>query len=75
MLAIQRAKGVVIQGLGDRNGDRRVAATYDLVEDRRGGARPTHAERAKQIEEAGLEDVWVAPDARESWEKLIGVNE
>ena len=75
MLAIQRAKGVVIQGLGDRNGDRRVAATYDLVTDRRGGSRPTHAERVKQIQEAGLENVWVHPDARESWEKLIGINE
>lgn len=73
LLAIQRAKGVVIQGIGDRNGDRRVAATFDLVADGRGGSRPTHAERVEQIKEAGLENVWVHPDAREAWEELIGI--
>jgi len=72
LLQVQRAKGVVIQGLGDRNGDRKLAATFDLVGERRGGSRPSHKQRVKEIKEAGLEGIWVHPDAYNEWQELAG---
>ena len=74
--AIARARGAVVQGLGNRSGDRRVRAQWSLAEERRGGKRPTRQERLEQIRLAGgLQSLWIHSDAREAWEAILGGGE
>jgi hypothetical protein len=73
---IAEARGAVVQGLGNRNGDRRVRAQWSLVEERRGGKRPTRAERLEQIREAGgPQSLWIHRDARVAWEAILNGGE
>ena len=73
---IAEAQGAVVQGLGNRNGDRRVRAQWSLVEERRGGKRPTRAERLEQIREAGgPQSLWIHRDARVAWEAILNGGE
>ena len=62
--------GVVVEGLGNRNGARRLAAQWSLVHERRGGARPTRKQRPAEIEAIGMEGVWIHPRARAAWNEL-----
>ena len=71
ILAVQNARGIAIQGLGDRNGDRRLAAAFDLTAERRGGRRPTRKEQLAKVDLEGLKGLWVHPDAWPSWEALM----
>ena len=71
ILAVQKARGIAIQGLGDRNGDRRVAAAFDLTAEQRGGKRPTRKEQLAKVEREGLKTLWIHPDAWPSWEALM----
>eukprot|EP01047_Picozoa_sp_COSAG01_P097493 COSAG01_NODE_27815_length_676_cov_0.980936_1_plen_149_part_00 len=73
---IAEARGAVVQGLGNRNGDRCVCAQWSLVEERRGGKRPTRAERLEQIREAGgPQSLWIHRDARVAWEAILNGGE
>jgi hypothetical protein len=73
ILAIIEAYGVVVEGLGNRNGHRRERAVWELKHERRGGKRITHKERVKQIKEKGLGGFWCHPCARGSWGKIAGL--
>ena len=75
LLAIHKACGVVVEGLGNRNGARRCAATFDLTHERRGGKRPTHKERVAQLKVCGVAQLWVHPNARACWDELTGVSD
>ena len=68
--AVHNVHGVVVEGLGNRNGARRLAAQWSLVHERRGGARPTRKQRPAEIEAIGMEGVWIHPRARAAWNEL-----
>jgi hypothetical protein len=74
ILAIQhwKASGAVVEGLGNRNGNRQLRAVWDLTHERRGGKRPTRKERLEYIEKNDWHERWMHPRARGSWAQLSG---
>ena len=73
LLAIIDAYGVVVEGLGNRNGRRRERAVWDLKHERRGGKRISHQDRINLMKSKGVDGFWCHPCARESWEKIAGL--
>ena len=73
LVAVQKKHGVVIDGLGNRNGERRLMAKWELGK-KSGGKRPTRKQRVAE-EAAGVGvAIWIHPHAVAEWAKLAGVD-
>jgi hypothetical protein len=75
VLAVHNAHGTVVDGLGNRNGNRKTAAVWELKSKNWGGSRPTRKQRLEQIKKTGIGKCWIHHDARAEWNKTAGIEE
>ena len=72
---VHKVHGTVVDGLGNRNGERRLKAVWSVKSKNHGGARPTRKQRLEEIETNGFGQVWVHRHARAEWHKCAGIEE
>jgi hypothetical protein len=73
IMEVFNAFGTVVDGLGNRNGDRRQKATWSMPK-ASGGGRKTRKERLEEVEKEGWgSGLWIHPDARAAWNAAAGL--